>query len=123
MGGHEHLPSFGVRAQVYGLNAEETADVAEAAAEAARAEQEEIRERGIRHFLHDTCDNSSTPLTDGENNGDTGEVILVKPGMTVVDDELELPEPPREPEFHLQVGHVGVVDMPGPIAPSQWSST
>jgi hypothetical protein len=119
----EHLPTFGTRARTYGLNEEEAADIAAIAEEAARAEQEEIRERGIRHFLHGTCDNSSTPVTDDEDNGDTGGAILVKPEMTMVDDEPELPEPPKEPGFELQVGHVGVVHLPESMAPSPWSST
>jgi hypothetical protein len=119
----EHLPSFGIRAQVYGFNAEETAEAAETAEEEARVEQETEHERGIRHFLHDTCDNSSTTVTDDDDNGVTGGVIVLKSGMTVAEDGSELPEPPKEPEFHLQVGLVGAVDLPESMEPSPWSST
>jgi hypothetical protein len=117
-----HQPPFGTRAQVYGLNANEAAEVAEAAEEAARAEQEAELERSIRHFLHDTCDNSSTPVTDDEDVSNTGGVILVGPGMTV-DDGSDITESPKEPEFHIQAGHVGEVDLPESMAPSPWSST
>jgi hypothetical protein len=83
-----------------------------------RAEQEAERERGIRHFLHDTCDNSSTSVTDDEDNSNIGGVVLVTPGMTAVDDGSEPTGLPKQPEFHLQVGHVGAVDMPESVAPS-----
>jgi hypothetical protein len=43
--------------------------------------------------------------------------------MTVVDDGSEPTGLPKEPEFTLQVGHAGPVDMPGPGVPSPWSST
>jgi hypothetical protein len=118
----EHLPSFGTRAVVYGFNAEEAAEAAELAQEAARSEQEAERERSIQHFLHDPCDNSSTQVTDDEDLSPTGGTIIMGPGMTVVDDEPEQPELPKKQEFHLQVGHVGVVDMPESVAPSPWSS-
>jgi hypothetical protein len=44
--------------------------------------------------------------------------------MSVVDNGTEPPEQPEESEgFHLQEGHVGVVDLPAPVAPYAWSST
>jgi ribonuclease HI len=136
----EHLPSFGTRAQVYGLNAEEDAEKAEEAEEAARIEREAERERSIRHFLHETYEisstpvtkkpswgllnkHTSTPVTDDEDDGNTNGVVLVGPGMTTVNDSSELPEPQQEPEFYLQVGHVGAVDLPESMAPSPWSAT
>jgi hypothetical protein len=48
---------------------------------------------------------------------------MLTPGMTVVDDGSYPTGFPKEPEFHLQVGYVGPVDMPESIAPSLWSST
>jgi hypothetical protein len=62
----EHLQSFGTRATVYGFNAEEAAEAAELAEMRAEEERAAIRERGIRHFLHDTYGNSSTPVTEDE---------------------------------------------------------
>jgi ribonuclease HI len=122
----EHLPSFGTRVRVYGFNEEEAAEIAEAAAEAERAQQEAERERGIRHLLHDVCGNSSTPVTDDEDCSNTGGTVVITPEIPVVDSGSEQPEPPQEHEEHgfsLQVGHVGVVDMPESVAPSPWSST
>jgi hypothetical protein len=78
-----HLPSFGTRAVVYGFNEEEAAEIAEAAAEAERAQREADRERSIRHFLHDTCENSSTHVTDDEDYSYTGGTMVMTPEMTV----------------------------------------
>jgi hypothetical protein len=113
----------GTRAVVYGFNEEEAAEIAEAAADAERAQQEANRERSIRHFLHDTCGNSSTQATDDEDYSNTGGAVVITPEMTVVDSGSEQPEPPQESGFSLQVGHVGAVDWPESIAPSPWSST
>jgi ribonuclease HI len=73
----EHLPSFGTRETVYGFNAEGAAEMAEAAEEAARGEQEAERERSIPHFSHDTCDNSSTTVTDDEDFSNTGGTMVI----------------------------------------------
>jgi hypothetical protein len=108
----EHLPSFGTPAIVYVFVEEEAAELAE-----------EERERGIRHFIHDTLGNSSTPVTDDEDFSDTGRTVVATPEMSVVDDGSEQPEPPKESGFSLQIGHVGPVDMPESVAPSPWSST
>jgi ribonuclease HI len=113
----EHRPELGTRAKVYGFNEEEAAEVAEAAEEAVRAEQEAERERSIRHFLHDPCDNSSTTVTDDEDLSNTGGTLVITPEMTVVNDGSDQPEPQKKPEFYLRVGHVGVVDMPEAEAP------
>jgi hypothetical protein len=113
----EHLPSFEMRTEVYGFNAEEAAEAGEAAEAAELARTEEIRERELRHFLHDTMGNSSTPVTDDEDFRAEVGVVVLKPGMSVVDDGNELPESPRDPEFHFQEGHAGVVDTPGPMEP------
>jgi hypothetical protein len=108
----EHLPSYGTQAVVYGFVEEESAE---------RAEEE--RERSIRHFIHDTLDNSSTPVTDDEDLSDTGGTLTVRPEMTVVDDGSEQPEPPREPGFSMQIGYESSGDIPDSIPPSPWSST
>jgi hypothetical protein len=81
----EHLPSFGTRERVCGFNEEEAGEISEAAAEAERAQQEAERERGIRHFLHDVCGNSSSPVTDDEDYSNTGGTVVITPEMTVVD--------------------------------------
>jgi hypothetical protein len=91
-----HLPEQGIPAIVYGFNEEEA----------------EERERGIRHFLYEQCDNSSTPVTDDEGFSNTGETVVIPPRATVVDDGSEPQERPQEPGFSFQIGHVGAVDMP-----------
>jgi hypothetical protein len=74
-------------------------------------------------------DNSSTSVSDDadadpESDVQQGEDTLVVTGnMTVIDSGSELPEPAPVPEFHLQDGTSGVVDMPRPVAPHAWSST
>jgi hypothetical protein len=119
----EHLPTFGTREIVYGFNEEETAEAAETLAAAEAAEHEKAQDRGLRHFLHEVMGNSSTPVTEDEDDHVEAGIPVVKPGMTVVDVDSELPEPSRDPEFHLQEGHVGAVDLPAPVAPYAWSST
>jgi hypothetical protein len=95
----------------------------EMAEEAKRARLEAEKDRALRHFLHGTCDNSSTPVTDDEDYSNTGGTMVITPEMTLVDSGSEQPEPPQEQGFSLVVGHVGVVDMPKAVAPSPWSST
>jgi hypothetical protein len=107
----EHLRESGTPAVVYRLNDEEAEELAEE------------RERGIRHFLYETCDNSSTPVTDDEDLSNTGGKVVIPPGATVMDDGSEQEEPQQDSGFSLQIGHVGVVDMPESVAPSLWSST
>jgi hypothetical protein len=102
-----------------------------------RAEEKriEIRERGIRHFLHDTCDISSTPVTEDES-GPTeqsdddfqagGDTLIMTSRMTVVDQEIGQSEEPNssdEPGFHLDEGHAGPVAIPESVAPYRWSSS
>jgi hypothetical protein len=107
----EHLPSYGTPAVVYGLNDEGAEELAEG------------RERGIRHFLYETCDNSSTPVTDDEDVSGTGDTVVIPSRWALVDDGSKQQEPPQEPGFSLQVGHVGAVEMRESVAPSPWSST
>jgi hypothetical protein len=109
-----HLPEFGTPAVVYGFGVEEAADV------------EEERERGINTFLHRTCDNSSTPVSDNEDGGNTDGPAMIRYGWTaeeVGSEQSEQSEPPQEPGFSLVVGYAGPVDMPDSVAPSPWSST
>jgi hypothetical protein len=120
---HEHLHSFGVRAEVYGLNSEEAEEAFEAAEAARIAEAEEIRERGIRHFVHDIFCNSSTPVTEDEDFRPEVDAVVMSSGVTVVDGADALSEPREKEEFHLQEGHVGPAAMPESVAPYQWSST
>jgi hypothetical protein len=62
-------------------------------------------------------------VADDEDLSNTGGTLVLPPGVTVVDDGSEPTDLPKEPEFHLQVGHVGPVDFPEPVAPYAWSST
>jgi hypothetical protein len=99
------------------------AEPAEAAEAARIAEAEEIRERGICHFLHDVAGNSSTPVTEDEDFRPVVDTVVIRPGMTIVDEGDALTESPKEDEFLLQEGHVGLVAMPESVAPYAWSST
>jgi ribonuclease HI len=57
-----HLRSFGTRATVYGLNAEEVAETAEMAEIRAEEERMAARERAIRHLLHDADGPANHPV-------------------------------------------------------------
>jgi hypothetical protein len=112
----EHLPSFGIRAEVYGLNAEEAAEAAKEAEAVASARDAEIRERELRHFTHDVLGNSSTPVT-GDEDYQTGiHTVIMRPGMSVVEDDFERPDPLGEESQPQE-------EIPASVAPYAWSST
>jgi hypothetical protein len=82
----EHLLSFGIRAESFGFNAEETEEVAEE------------RNREARHCAHFVWGNSSTSVTEDEDiQGGTNTVIMTSE-MSVVDDSTEPLEQQEESE-------------------------
>jgi hypothetical protein len=119
-----HLPSFGTPAVVYGFNGEEAAE---------RAEE---RDRSIRHFLHDQCDNSSTPVSEDEEFHETNGTVLIQNGWAALgnggpepqDQEQESDGDSQEQnqgsDFSLSIRRENEeVTLDTVVAPSPWSST
>jgi hypothetical protein len=118
-----HLPSFGTPAVVYGFNDEEAAE---------RAEE---RDRSIRHFLHDQCDISSTPVSEDEEFHDTNDTVVIQNGWAVLgnagpdQDQIlevdgEVQDQSQDLGCSLSIRRVNEeVTMDSVVAPSSWSST
>jgi ribonuclease HI len=119
-----HLPAFGTLAVTYGLNDEEA------------AERTEERDRSIRHFLHDQCNNSSTPVSEDEEFHDANDTVIIQNGWAVLgnggpdpQDQEQEPttadqEQDKESEYSLSIRREGEeMSMGAEEAPSPWSST
>jgi ribonuclease HI len=119
-----HLPSFGTPAVVYDFNDEEAAE---------RAEE---RDRSVRHFLHDQCDNSSTPVSEDEEFHETNGTVLIQNGWTLLgnggpepQDQEQEPDVDTQEQIHDSGCSLSIrreneeMTMGTEVAPSPWSST
>jgi hypothetical protein len=116
-----HLPAFGTLAVVYGLSDEEA------------AERSEERDRSIRHFLHDQCDNSSTPVSEDEEFHEPKGTVLIQNGWAVLgnggpiqdqnqDLDVISQEQNQDPDFSLSIRRENEeISMGTEVAPSPWS--
>jgi hypothetical protein len=105
----EHLPSFGTQAIVYEFGKEEAEEWAEE------------RERWIRHFLYEQCENSSTPVTDDEDYSHAQNTVVTTSGWKAVEGVSEQ-ESQQRSGFSIQVGEVGNIDLPESMIHSPWNS-
>jgi ribonuclease HI len=106
----EHLPSYGTQAIVHEFNKEEAEEWAEE------------RERGIRHFLYEQCENSSTPVTDDEDHSHAKDTVVTTSGWKAIAEGPEQQESPQRTCFSIQVGEAGNIDIPESMTHSPWSS-
>jgi hypothetical protein len=121
-----HLPAFGTLAINHGLNEEEA------------TERTEERDRRIRHFLHDQCNNSSTPVSEDEEFHDANDTVIIQNGWAVLgnggpdpQDQEQEPfaadqeqEQDKESEYSLSIRRGSEeMSMGTEVAPSPWSST
>jgi hypothetical protein len=126
----EHLPQFGTLVRTFGFNEEEAAE---------RAEE---RERGIRQFVHNQLENSSTPVSEDEELPQPSDTVVILPGWSGVEgpaQDLNLSElqwgNPKEAiveeeqeqnqvtECSLRVRRGIGEETTDPDVPTSWSST